>query len=91
MAAGLTSERAAAQAALAAADGESRNSGAASDGSGSEASDDVVLEVNSWWLEHLTVRCQRCSSPSAQCAEAAILAAIAWLPRAAAIDHEGSS
>lgn len=33
-----------------------RGGSGASDGSGSEAgSDDVMLEVNSWWLEHLMV------------------------------------
>lgn len=44
--------------------------GGSTDGSASEAgSDDVVLEVNSWWLEHLTVGAPsrlarpRCSRP----------------------------
>lgn len=49
------------EAALAAADtassrGGGRGGGSGSEGSSDAGSDDVVLEVNTWWLEHLTVR-----------------------------------
>ncbi len=53
-------DAAALEAVLAAADAAgSRGRGGAgsgSEGSSEAGSDDVVLEVNSWWLEHLTVR-----------------------------------
>ena len=47
----------------AAAEGPRRSRGGScgAGGSGSESGDDVALEVNSWWLEHLEerVRCYR--------------------------------
>lgn len=47
--------------------GRPRGGSGASDGSGSEAgSDDVLLEVNSWWLEHLMVCFHSLPSPVCQ-------------------------